>query len=147
MLGKREKSKYLFEDLNLDKIAIDMEHDLAQDSRKHQLVEDRTNLFGPNHMACNISKPIHIPVHSDDAYLQRIVNSSNFRTYYDEITMKNKLDFCVKIHIDFDQLTTKQEDIVYVSNKKYRCDRGLLFEIMEPLKVEEIIEIQNSHNP
>jgi hypothetical protein len=35
LLGKREKCRYMYEDLNIDCIAIDLNHDLYQDKRKH----------------------------------------------------------------------------------------------------------------
>jgi hypothetical protein len=35
LLGKREKCSYMYEDLNMDSVAIDLNHDLIVDKRKH----------------------------------------------------------------------------------------------------------------
>lgn len=35
LLGKREKCSYMYEDLNMDNVAIDLDHDLIVDKRKH----------------------------------------------------------------------------------------------------------------
>lgn len=40
LLGKREKCRYMYEDLNVDCIALDLNHDLVQDKRKHAGLDD-----------------------------------------------------------------------------------------------------------
>jgi len=129
------------------KVAIDIEHELIQDRRKHQITEERPSPFSLNQNVCNLGKRMPLQPQTEYLQMQRISNNFYSRTYYDEITMKNRLDLCMKIHIGFEQMTTKQDDIVYVSNRKYRCDRGLLYEIMEPLRLEEIHRQKSSQYP
>jgi hypothetical protein len=44
LLGKREKCSYMYEDLNMDSVAIDLNHDLIVDKRKHTRNDHRNEV-------------------------------------------------------------------------------------------------------
>ena len=156
LLGKREKSKYLFGDLNIDKLAIDLDHDLIKDTRKHAAVSELNHnalsTQGQNsqpgqgnqsgalfkHQSHLNNNNIHF---EEGSLLYRIRNPSHFRTYYDEYTMKNKMDMCMKMTIDQSDIQFKEGDVVEIEDKRYRYHSDLLFEILEDITIDELHEI------
>jgi hypothetical protein len=150
-LGKREKSLFLYQDINLDNIALELEFDLYEDKTKHSpqshLLDSDSMDFRRTNFRENISDEyLNYNNYNNgareevgDNMLVRINDSSNFFANIDQVTLKPKFEQFVRLELQESEAPKlKDEKVIQIDNKRFRSIKGSLYEIVDDIEEAEL---------